>query len=273
MSRGCRGCALQARVLREAEAAVHAVAAAPMGAAGGAAAPSVPHAVLRGPALAGMDLAAGRLRLGLPGDGSRASLSMGLAAHVAEYFAGLGDSLSCAADLRRVAGRPACPTLGPSPCRINGLGHPSGRVLSMLGAGTCAAAGCCTPWCVPEVCTHAAEATPGGREYVADLDAPARAWLSERIHAMCDEREAGAARGRHADSCLLRRVAAFQVPPPALAGRPGVRCCKVPLGLPQQEADVQCMCSVRGRLKRGRGSSRHAACEDRYVLLWRPVLS
>jgi len=143
----------------------------------------------------------------------------------------------------------------------------------LLGAGTCAAAGCCTPWCVPEVCTHAAELTPGGREYVADLDAPARAWLSERIHAMCDEREAGAARGRHADSCLLRRVAAFQVPPPTLAGRPGVHDCKVPLGLPQQEADVQCMCSVRGRLKRGRGSSRHAACEDRYVLLWRPVLS
>jgi len=143
-------------VLGEAEAAVQAAAATPAGA-GGAVAPSVPHAALRGPALAGVDLAAQRLRLGLPGHGSRASLSMGLAARVADYFACLGDSLSCAADLRRVAGRPVCPPRGPSPCPIDGLCHRAGRVLSMLGAGACAAAGCCTPWCLLEVSTHAAE--------------------------------------------------------------------------------------------------------------------
>lgn len=110
MKAWCCGRALQARALSEAEAAVRAATAAPVRAAnGGAAVPSSPppRASMRGPALAGVDLAAQQLRLGLPGRGSAAGLAMDLARRIADYFARLGDSLSCATDLRRGTG-PQC---------------------------------------------------------------------------------------------------------------------------------------------------------------------
>lgn len=95
---------LQARALSEAEKALLEAAATPKGVANGSgglhSAPAVPCGHLRGPALARVDLAVHRLRLGLPDERSGRDLAGHVARSIATYFASFGNSASCAVDLR-----------------------------------------------------------------------------------------------------------------------------------------------------------------------------
>ena len=95
---------LQARALSEAEMALQEAVATPKGVANGTvglhSAPAVPCGHLRGPALACVDLAVHRLRLGLLDERSGHDLAAHVAGSIATYFASFGDSASCAVDLR-----------------------------------------------------------------------------------------------------------------------------------------------------------------------------
>ena len=101
---------MQARALSEAEKALLEAAATPKGAANGTggphSAPPAPCEHLRGPALARVDIAVHRLRLGLPDERSGRDLAAHVARSIATYFASFGDSASCAVDLRHAVSDP-----------------------------------------------------------------------------------------------------------------------------------------------------------------------
>lgn len=97
-------CASQIRVLEDAEKVVLAATAALQRSAaiGCDSGHSSQAALLRGPALALVDLAARRLCLALPAHSNADDLNAKLAKAIAKYVAAFGESASCATDLRRV---------------------------------------------------------------------------------------------------------------------------------------------------------------------------